>query len=229
MSPPDRSRTDELRLANELALLPDEARTRVLLGALALNADDGLRRRRLGGDAIAALAATIVAVASLLLTIDQTRTQRKQLAAAVWPSLRVGYSNFEDPEHPKHRLFLANGGVGPARIQSFSVRWHDAPVPHVAQWVKEACPAAADSWVFGTQTGTILPAGGQAMVFSHAREADPAIDRCIHDTMLKPADIRVCYCSALDDCWTVTGDDPEPAPVPDCKAASREVQFEKGQ
>lgn len=228
MPPPDSPRSDEARLATELALLPDEARTRVIFGALALRADDGLRRRRLSGDAIAAIAATFVAVASLVLAVDQTRTQRKQLAAAVWPSLRLGYSNFEDPEHPKHRLFLANGGVGPARIQSFSVKWHGAPVPHLVPWVKEACPAAIDAWVYGTQTGTILPAGGQAMILAHSREADPVVDRCIHDIMLGPADIHVCYCSALDDCWTVAGEEQEPAPVRDCQAASREVQFEKG-
>ncbi len=218
----------EVRLARELAARPDEARTRVLLGALALASDEAARGRRLSSDAIAAIAATVVAVASLVLAVDQTRIQRKQLAAAVWPSLRIGYSNFEDPEHPKHRLFVANGGVGPARIQSFAITWRGKPVIHVDDWAKAACPAVPHEWIYGTQTGTLLSPGGQAIIATHTRGGRHEDDVCIHDEMLAPAEIQLCYCSALDDCWVVGRGEAEPTPVHDCTEAKRAVQFEHG-
>jgi hypothetical protein len=227
----DDAKGAEKLLARELAELSDEDRTRVILGALALASDESRRPRYPSGDTIAALGAIVVAVASLVLAIDQTRTQRKQLAAAVWPSVRVLYSNLEDTEHPRYHLFLANGGVGPARIQSFSIIWQGKPVKDVESWGKAACPnIPPGNWIFGTQTGTILSPGTQATIVRHPHEAASADDRCIEETMLQQAVIRVCYCSALDDCWVVSrgSGSSEPEPVRDCSEARRQPQFEHG-
>jgi len=227
VSRPDDTGPSSARLARDLAALPEEVRTRVILAALALASDGTARRRRLSSDAIAAIAATVVAVASLVLLVDQTRTQRRQLAAAVWPSVRVGYSNFEDPEHPKHRLFLVNGGVGPARIQSFAITWHGKPVTRIDEWSRASCPAAERGWTYGTQTGTLLLPGAQATIASHIRGPHDE-DACIRDDMLGNAEVRVCYCSALDDCWVVARGADEPTPVRDCAEAKRAPQFEHG-
>jgi hypothetical protein len=226
-SSPDDVKHGEALLARELAELSDESRTRVILGALTLATDPTRRRRYLSADTIAALGAIVVAVASLVLAIDQTRTQRKQLAAAVWPSVRVVYSNFEDAAHPQHRLYLANGGVGPARIQSFSISWQGKPVTDVNDWSKAACPNVPRDWVYGTQTGQILSPGAPGTIVSHERETARDDDRCIQETMLGKAEVSVCYCSALEDCWVVSRG-AEPEPVRDCRDARRQPQFEYG-
>jgi hypothetical protein len=218
----------EARLARELAALSDDARTRVILGALTVATDQTRRRRYPSGDTIAAIAAIVVAVASLVLTVDQARTQRKQLSAAVWPSLRVAYSNLDDPEHPQHRLFLINGGLGPARIESFSIAWRGKPVRVVEDWSKAACPnVPLGRWIFSGQTGTLLSPGAQSTVVRHPRMAGGDDDRCIDQTMMGEAEIRVCYCSALDDCWVVSPD-VEPTPVRDCNESRRQPQFQSG-
>jgi hypothetical protein len=217
----------ETRLARELAQLPDEARIRVVLGALAIASDPPAKRRRLTPDAIAALAATVIAVATLALALDQARTQRKQLAATVWPSVRVEYSNLGDPEHPQHRLGLVNGGVGPARIQALTMIWHDRPVSDLSEWVKATCPDVAFNWTYSTQTGALLSPGTRTMVVTHDWTGKDEQDRCIDDA-LQQTDARVCYCSVLDDCWAVSRRNAEPAPVRDCRDARRQPQFEHG-
>ena len=226
MSPPPNAEPSEADLARDLASLPETARTRVVLGALGLAIDSAGRRRGLSSDAVAAMAATVVAVVSLVLTLDQSRTQRLQLGAAVWPSLRIGHSNFENREHPEDLFFVANGGVGPARIQAFTVTWKGQAFKDSDALFHAACPDVTTNGIFyGTQTGTLLSAGARAIVIGRPR--DPANDECV-ERMFREMDARACYCSVLDECWTASYNESEPARVHDCTQAHREPQFGTG-
>lgn len=77
------------------------------------------QQRRLDSNTIISIAATIVSVCALFLSVYQTVLSRQQQSAAVWPKLVVRNAYFSDGDF--YRLNIRNVGIGPAIIKDVSI------------------------------------------------------------------------------------------------------------
>jgi hypothetical protein len=176
------------------------------------------------GDLSIALAAILMSMVSLFVAIGHGRTMERMadanarlVAANSWPFLQYDTSNLRTDGSPALTLAVANVGVGPARIESLEIWWHDQPVAS-AEALLEACcgahPAPAGSprddprrtrYSQGLVASRVLRAGEvQTMIdFPHpdvaATAATAVWDRL--NTERVNLRLRACYCDVFDDCW----------------------------
>jgi hypothetical protein len=180
-------------------------------------------------EAMAAATAIVVSVASLYVSLRQTVTMERQLEASVWPSLAFDTNDAVDGK-PEIALSVKNGGIGPARVRSFEVSYHGKPVDGAVALLEECCglgqhPQDAPFIDITFIDGRIIPVG-QTLTFLDLRlpSEDDAVWKQL-DRVRFEVDGQICYCSALDQCWSVGFHDREPAPVHDCVAASQRPQY----
>jgi hypothetical protein len=170
--------------------------------------------------------ALVVSVASLWVAYRQSALMERQLAASVWPSLAYDSGNVAADGRPVVNLGLHNGGIGPARIRAFELSLGGTALRGSQALLDVACgPGRPTATTLTSPVRGILPAG-QQLDFLRVDKAqvDPAIWRCLDQVRFK-LEGRVCFCSALDDCWSVGLRDPEPSPVPSCAEAARRPQY----
>src|SRR4051812_31961149 len=89
-------------------------------------ADDIQARPRRTGvgwfDLVLALSAIFISAVSLAVAIEHGRTERDLVAASSWPFLRALISNsYGDGEARFAAIGVSNGGVGPAKLESYEV------------------------------------------------------------------------------------------------------------
>ena len=70
--------------------------------------------------------AVIIAAISLWIAIDTERTNRQLVAEAAWPFLQTYHSAFVEGQQAI-ALYIANAGVGPAKIETLEVFWNGKP------------------------------------------------------------------------------------------------------
>jgi len=132
------------------------------------------------------------------------------VAAASWPFLQVNSGNSEDDGKRRITLSLENGGVGPAKIQSFEVFWRGKAYGSSWALLKACCATpgmvapGTKSWVINTRpmAGVVMRAGEDRPFL----RLDPTPDT---EAMWKAFDkvrqqeltYRACYCSVFDECW----------------------------
>jgi hypothetical protein len=190
-------------------------------------------------DLIVGISAIFISVVSLFVSIEHGRTMermvdqnQKMVEASTMPLLKISGSEFDPSGKPMFREVLGNGGVGPAIIDRFEVRYKDVVYIEENALLRACCAATflKANKDEGTQirysnvSGTVLPAheeivpvfikpgkGGQDLFneFNRARDAD---DISFH----------ACYCSVLNECWTTDFDRKRPQPVSQCKVGPNE-------
>src|ERR1700749_4530159 len=76
-----------------------------------------------GFDLVLALSAIFISAVSLAVAIEHGRTERDLVAASSWPFLRAVLSNGggQAPGENSVVIGVSNGGVGPAKLESFEV------------------------------------------------------------------------------------------------------------
>jgi hypothetical protein len=182
-------------------------------------------------DAIAAATAIVVSFASLYVAWRQTSLMQRQLEASVWPSLSYETDNSLEDGKAEITFSLQNSGVGPARVRSLEVSFRGAPLTGGLALLHACCVApgeqakARPSITFAV--GRVIPAG-QKIAFLTVPQLgdDDPLWRKLNDARFE-IDGRVCYCSALDQCWTVGFHDPEPTSTPSCADAQARPQYAK--
>jgi hypothetical protein len=178
------------------------------------------RKRTSHAELFIALAAVVVSLASLYIAWQQTRVMQKQLAASVWPSLGYDSGDYRDGARDI-TLTIHNGGVGPARIKSFEVSFAGTPLRSSAELLSACCgfrEGGRAQWLSSPVRGMILAANQDI----HFLQGKPdAVDEGVWDRLDRARfkiEGRICYCSVLDDCWSVGFDQSESAPVARCEA-----------
>lgn len=190
----------------------------------------GRRRGSVSLEAMGAVTAIVVSVASLYVAVRQTSLMERQLEASVWPSLIYDTNNVGDDGKPTISFSLKNGGVGPARVRSLEVSFHGKPITGFKELLSE-CSPPGDHHVGGVHVGDVvgrlIPAGQtiQFLQVGQHGEEDPFFSHL--DSVRFEVDGRVCFCSALDQCWTLGFHEREPARVPDCTGASKRPQYQR--
>lgn len=179
-------------------------------------------------DVIVSLTAIFISAVSLYVAIQHGKTERDLVAANVWPFPRAILSNGYD-DKGSTAVGVSNGGVGPAKIQSFELFYARRPVSSGLDLLRQCCglgPTPADVQRqlpdhIGTSIveETVLRPGEENAVLRVKRSATaPDIpNRIARVDVLTKVTFRVCYCSVLDQCWISDLRSTRVQPVPECR------------
>lgn len=174
-----------------------------------------------------AIGAVVIAAVSLWVAYDTERTNRelvaseRQLVAAnSWPFVQFAESDTAPGGGGGLSLMMMNGGIGPAKIESFEVAWKGQAQRGPEDLLRACCSAAGNSpdhpvnfgWLLenfqtSSAAGRVLPAG-QVINFLVLPQgsASQANWEALRSALLNSLSVRYCYCSAFDTCWLVTHD-----------------------
>lgn len=158
------------------------------------------KERRLSPEMITALTAVVIGVGAIGVSLYETTLVRQQLKGSAWPNIEGGFSYNEDG----FRYFLANSGVGPARIRYAEITVDGEPV---ADWPAffDRLGLVVHRYVTSYVAGGALQPGAIREVL--VLDAEQPIDE-LYDLQGR-VEISLCYCSVYDDCWVKTmADDP---------------------
>jgi hypothetical protein len=161
-------------------------------------------------DIIVSLTAIFISAVSLFVAIQHGKTERDLVAANVWPFPRAIISNNYD-SRGSTAIGISNGGVGPAKIQSFQMFYRGRPVSSGIDLLRVCCglgPTAADvkeqlpdGFLYSIVDETVLRPGEENAVLRVRPSATaPDVPNRLKLALVNVG-FRVCYCSVLDQCW----------------------------
>src|SRR5215469_11637780 len=162
-------------------------------------------------DLTVAFSAIFISVVSLAVSIGHGRTMeqlvkenQKMVAGSTLPFLTEGGSQFDSVTYqPRLRLILKNGGVGPARIEWFEIRYKGVPYSSEDALLHACCLSALrkdngqPSVFYSNVSGTMLPQRESVDFIDIKPEAGPDLIRAF-DAARRDLTFRACYCSVLD-------------------------------
>jgi len=164
-----------------------------------------------------ALAAGLISLCALFVSIYETSLMREQQKANVWPHLEISHDNVENL-----LLNLHNRGVGPARIEAVLITVDKKPVHNWQEAMKLLAPDINPTdWVDSWFNGRVIPQGGSVTFFNVKDEQKGvALAR-----QLPRIGITICYSSIYDDFFTAEYGG-SPAAIPsDCSCDPKD-QFQ---
>jgi hypothetical protein len=152
-----------------------------------------------------ALSAVLLSVCGLFVSVYEASLMREQQRASVWPNVEIGPSI--NPGDLK--IFVQNTGVGPARIVSASLTRQGEPEENWGELIRafEREDGADPGWYQSLITGRVLPrSSSQELIFRiQSPSENPGsglADRLSEAISEEEIDVRLCYCSVYDECWT---------------------------
>jgi hypothetical protein len=161
-----------------------------------------------------AVIATLVGLCALCVSAYTAHVQRQQVRAAVWPILEFDSSNA-----PIH-FTLANKGVGPAIIRHVIVRVDGQPVRNWKEALEKILGPGEHLFSESDMSFHVFAAGESRTVFI---PRDPENNPLNYDksnplwVKMNKERLRVsaeiCYCSTLDECWTLRASGLAPSTV----------------
>src|ERR1700760_2630374 len=92
-------------------------------------------------DLALALSAIFISAVSLAVAIEHGRTERDLVAASSWPFIQATLSNeYSEGSGQLYAAFgVANGGVGPAKLQTFEVFYKGQPARSGVDLLRRCC------------------------------------------------------------------------------------------
>jgi len=141
-----------------------------------------------------AIAAGVVGVAALAVSIYETHLMREQQRAEVWPILEA-WSTFEPGR--MFALNVANKGIGPAILKSVTVAVDGEPVQSWNEVLTRTLGTDSVDYGMSAVTGNVIAAGESVTLISllsedHVRSVWEASQR---------VSLELCYCSVFKECW----------------------------
>jgi len=175
-----------------------------------------LKPREIRLELVIATLALCASAAASIATVVQTSVVGNQLSASVWPYVSI--ANTYSPG--SLGLGLDNDGLGPALVRNVTLTidgkpltsWRRAIAVLVLPKQTKRARAGVDESDVGP--GSVIRPGAS---LSLIRVQSPLIDSALTATLARRVELTVCYCSILQQCWTVnesrTG---QPQAVHDC-------------
>lgn len=153
-------------------------------------------RQRITSSMITALAAGVVSLSALTVSIYEAYLMREQQAASVLPIIDFWAAFVPDDSYS---LNLANKGLGPAFIKHINVlvdekplgNWHEVTQALTTRSIPHNESALIGSVLAPGETGTMLGItddGDSTEIWENAHRID----------------LVICYCSVFGNCWTTT-------------------------
>lgn len=148
------------------------------------------KKPRKDWDRITAVAAVLIGVVAVVVSVYTAMLQRQQVSAEVWPRLAFYFAGTEG------EFRVANKGVGPAIIESVEIAVDGKPARNwneVMRQLRLDDPGQR----YSTLSGYVMSPGEDLPYLLPSSPEQFAAIRAQTDRL----DVRVCYCSALHDCW----------------------------
>lgn len=159
--------------------------------------NDADARSRWNG--LAAVIAALVGFLALAVSAYTAYIQRQQTRAQVWPRLLVGF-------RPADRVVaIYDKGMGPAIVRSVQVYVDGKPQPDWNHVITALNLGLSERPKFSTIGSVVISPGEELHLIKFASDEDFA------KAAGRSVDLRICYCSVLDDCWVM--DEREKAPA----------------
>ena len=183
-----------------------------------------------------AVCAVISSIAAVYIAWDQARVMRSQEKAEVWPMIQLTHQTDVDKDTSSYTFHIQNAGVGPALIDTYAVRIPGTEqTQDLHQMVRYLMPESIGepAWANTNINGRVLRQGDELLavrgMWDSSDETTAAIQSRIQEYVSggrEPAEVFVCYCSILEDCWvsTTMASNPRPYPVKSCDDIDRAVQ-----
>lgn len=191
-------------------------------------------------ESLVSITAMLTAVVAVVIGVLQTNVMtsememaRKYQKLSVKPALWITQSLLEGSSGFKFAYHFTNNGLGPAIIQSFSLKYQNQSMTNWQQLLI-AISKNHHSDINYAQSefaslrkalpkGYILPAGNQfiPLSISVAPDAAKLLSQAKSDIT-----IELCYCSMYQDCWFNQGFGSEPQDIPACE--SETMSFDSG-
>ena len=161
-----------------------------------------------------AIAALVTSVTSIWLSLSQGDEMARLVQAQSWPYLEYVSSNTGDNGAPVIDLMVRNAGVGPAKVESFSISYDGKPVKGWAQLIAACClppdmprgkidlPALTDNRMISGKLISRVLRASDTLALLHLPKTDtnkPLWSR-LDDARFK-LELSICYCSVFDECW----------------------------
>ena len=179
------------------------------------------RTGRFWFDMLAAMAAIVISVVSLVVALRGEKTQHGLLSANAWPYLELS----KDELSAEDKLDVENEGVGPAKIYSFEVFYQGQPVESERDLLKRCCgytPSVDGPVGYGSVDGNVLRPGEHILsLYVKPKAPDEETFRRFTAAM-KDLTFRGCYCSILDECWVSDLQSLQQTPVASCPVAKHQ-------
>jgi hypothetical protein len=182
-------------------------------------------------DLIVASSAIFISIVSLVVSIGHGRTMeqlvnenRKMVAGSTMPFLTTEGSQFDSvTHHPRLRLILKNGGVGPARVDWFEVRYKGVPYSSLAALLHACCLSALPKSnviagaLYSSVTGTMISQRESVDFIDLGPGTDLDLMSALNAAR-RDITLSACYCSVLDECWQTDFSSSRPKRVEECHA-----------
>ncbi len=172
-----------------------------------------------------------ISVVSLIVSIEHGRTMEKMVqqnekmvAASTVPYLTLSSAQLDPVTNkPLARLILKNGGVGPALVNWFDVRYKGVSYAGPATLMKACCAEALpkdagklNGVVYSYVSHNILPARESVDVLTVRPDMGERLLKAFDDATRDLA-VTACYCSVLGECWQTDFGARSPQAVKECK------------
>ncbi|MEA1940649.1 MAG: hypothetical protein U9P68_00225 [Pseudomonadota bacterium] len=169
------------------------------------------------------IGAMLVGIAALFVAWDQGRVMRAQQHGAVVPVLQLDGFLMSRPETRSIGLRVYNNGVGPAMVESVSVRRDGVAMSDFSQLFEYVPDDQDRSWA--SLAGRTLAPGGmiEPIMVVWPRDALEGSDLGALLEEWARWEAEACYCSVFDRCWTTNTSNARPQPVRQCVAQQDDV------
>jgi hypothetical protein len=180
-------------------------------------------------DVTLGVSAVFISLMSLFLAIQHGRVMEKMVQATTWPYVMVRFSTSNPDGSPHVRLLVANKGVGPAKVESLEVFYHDTAQPG-GEALLQAILQPADKhhlpFLQSDVVNSVMAANDDvAIIDLQAANFTPQENETLRAAMPELS-FRVCYCSVFDECSVLdTRKELRPEPVNACTFP--EIPFQK--
>lgn len=170
-------------------------------------------------DRLAAIFAIGVSFAAMAISLLEVSSIRAQQKAEVWPYIEIDQSYTSEG----YELRLTNKGVGPALMSDVVLLAGGAPVSDldafIADTVGEADAFSYDIYFRTDPSGGVVAPGETYTLFGV-----PWTDatRRFIENASDEIDIKTCFCSIYEECWTATFRSRRPEVAQSCPQPSAE-------
>ena len=161
-----------------------------------------------------AICAVISSIAAVYIAWDQARVMRSQEKADVWPMIQPTHQT-DTAASNTYTFHIQNAGVGPALIEDYIIRIPgQGDTKSFREMVAYFMPndyIGVASFADATLSGRVLRQGSELepvrAQFDPGLEIGRKMQSRIDDFLsgeAVPAEVFICYCSILEDCWVMT-------------------------
>ena len=175
-----------------------------------------------------AICALVSSIAAVFMAWDQGRVMRSQEKADVWPMIQVTHET-DTASTNSYRFHVQNAGVGPALIEDYLIRIPGrSDTTEFREMVNYFMPGeelGPATYADATLTARVLRQGAELdpiqAVWSDGEAVAAIMQARIDDFVAQraaPAEVFICYCSILDECWVTSTllSHPRPTEVNSC-------------